>query len=725
MASKCSFMNHIIQFLDDNNWKAIKEIIKSDNFDPTYFVDQINGPLHYLVYHNKINLIEMIDPVKLKNIINIQNAEGDTICHIAAKLKNVEFVNYCLKIDSEIIYIKNNLNCTPLFYLVSDSIVICEIVKMIDIYDHYLNDMYTLTQFFVLTKNFKMLQFVLDNIKINNLTNNILFDLIESDISIKLKLKIFNMLKKYSLDINYLNEKLMSPLIFSLRHGFSDVTEFLLDNDANINYYGPENNDHPLSIAIETEDISSIYLLLNHNIDFNVRDKNLKTSVHHVFLKKNNIPLNIKQKLLYKAKNINQTDNQMNSILSLLIQNDNWKKYANILQDKKLKIHNKNKNGLAPIDFIDKYELPEFIELVYQSHLNKLDNKILLTMDNNSIDQYKEYIMKKIITVDYSRDDNKTQLKLIICPETNITHFSAYTYNYICFLYYILEKYPHVKIPAMAPDQMKDKKPADLYQELVKDWSSKKIKSAKIFRSIIKDYVFHSPILINHVIIWENNHTFFFSPYIIQGIYETIRKYPTTRFIILKMTIITEKNFNHANILVLDINNKSVERFDPYGNVSFYYGRQIDKLLKIFFSEFFQEKNSQDVLYGIKYMPPSKLFDGVSFQIFSDEKNKMNYVENDPAGFCVAWCLWYVEMRAKNLEIDPASLIEESVMQINEKQYNFKDYIRDYANLLDSKKNIILEKAGVMSKYWYRLHIPIVVYKAYLKYIRNIYDLIT
>lgn len=135
--------------------------------------------------------------------------------------------------------------------------------------------------------------------------------------------------------------------------------------------------------------------------------------------------------------------------------------------------------------------------------------------------------------------------------------------------------------------------------------------------------------------------------------------------------------------------------------------------MRAFFGDYFPD---------ITYVSPCELADGISFQIFSDETNNINHVENDPTGFCVAWCLWYVEMRIKNIKIEPKQLIKRTIQQINKSEDKFKDYIRNYSNYLDSEKNNILEKAGLPKKYWYMMHIPIPIYKAYLKYIRNIFN---
>jgi hypothetical protein len=400
--------------------------------------------------------------------------------------------------------------------------------------------------------------------------------------------------------------------------------------------------------------------------------------------------------------------------------NDDWKNYKDILDKKKLKIYLENRNGYRPIDGISSSEYQIFLNLVHKSYINQLrldtewsdtnDKKIFSILENGG---YNDYIMKKIMDGKSYPRKKKTirPIKMIKVPTSNITHFSAYTYNYICFLYYILEKYPDIKIPMTTEIQM-EKKTIDIYHDMIANYKEKTPDNS-IFRSIIRDYVNHSPALINHIIIWKDRKIHFFSPFIAQGIHETIKKYPKTKFILLKLTILSEKKFNHSNILLYDIHEKQVERFDPYGQVPFIDNKYIDQVLISFFRDNFSD---------VRYLSPSQLTDSISFQIFSDENNINNYIKNDPSGFCVAWCLWYVEMRINNDDFQPQTLIKKAIFKINKNENKFKDYIRNYSNYLDSKKNEILEKANVPEKYWYALYLPINFYKNYLKYIRQLYS---
>jgi hypothetical protein len=51
-------------------------------------------------------------------------------------------------------------------------------------------------------------------------------------------------------------------------------------------------------------------------------------------------------------------------------------------------------------------------------------------------------------------------------------------------------------------------------------------------------------------------------------------------------------------------------------------------------------------------------------------------------------------------------LIPEAIKYINKSENKFKDYIRNYSNFLDEKKNVTLFNAGIPKTYWYRHHLP-------------------
>ena len=722
----------------------------SDNWNIP--VDNINGQIHYLAYHGKNALIESIDKNTLTELILQLNAEGDTICHIAAKMNNQDLILMIIRLNLDLIYWVNKLKFTPLYYMLTYSDLIKDIIHRYKIRDCFVCDNCTLTQYYILNNDVDMALFIIDNIMLNSISKNALFSIIQSDFETNTKIILLKLMLEKNIDVNSLNIRLLSPLIIAVYQHDYDIVKFLLKSGANPNYFGPENNENPLKLVIIAKDIELIKLLLESNADINIVDKYLRTPLHYLFNETpsstTKIPLSIKSKLVTNIRNINSTDIDMNSILNLLIANDNWKLYTSILQKKKLKINLKNKNGISPLDHVEPDDRDEFYELVYASYINQLhvnrnwvDNvdHCISAARNPDTKSYRNYIMQKIIKgQSYPLVKNDLpMIKMIVPPTTNITHFSSYTHDYICYLYYILKKYPEIKIPdriECVKDHVSCRSRRQLYKTLTEKYRANTPYNM-IFRSVIKDYISHSPILINHLVLWKSDQMYFVSPNMIEGIRTTIEKYPNAKFILMKLTVTNEKNFNHANMIIFDVNNNFIERFDPYGYVPFIDGEKIDKLLQLLFLKHFPTA---------KFLSPRESSNSISFQIFSDESNKRNTVNHDPAGFCLAWCIWYVEVRIKNINIEPRILIRKMIDQINKSitnnnilkynqsnndilKYNqsnncFIDYIRNYSNYLNSEKNAIFNQAGIPEKYWYRHHIPVEYYTAYLKYIRKRYD---
>ena len=692
---------------------SLKKLIKQNKIDFYQEVDQINYPIHYLAYHSDTNIIKSIPKKILFDLCEQPNLEGDTIGHISAKLNNMKLLDFVTKINPNVIYIRNNLYHSLFYYILSDTPFIKNFIKNNKIRDHLIDSQYTLIDHYILSSDISMFKYLLDNISIST---HLIFTILESDADIETKINFLQLLLNKAPEfVSIINNKTyLTPLIVSAYLNNFDLMKFLLEHgaDTNINYFGPENTDNPLIIAIHYKAEPMIELLLSNQIDVDIPNKYMQTALHYMWTYRIDLSISIKKMLMARVTNMNATDNQMNTILNLLIENDDWKSYDDILSKHKLDIYLKNKSGKCPLDHVLKSDLDLFyrlVELSYVYQLKKNDQPVPenpVTIENIIIREHRSYpkIKKKMYII-----------KLINPPITNITHFGAYTFNYICFLYYILSKYPEIKISTCDPLNYIKKTPIEFYLELIKGFEVKN-PTNKVFRSMIREYLNHSPHLINHVIIWKNPETYFISPYLIDGIDRTLKKYPSTKFIIFKLSIVNPDS-NHANLIIYDIDAGTIERFDPYGVVPFIDGANIDKII----GSFFMNEMSK-IFRTIKYISTPELFDGPSFQIYSDERNDLNYVENDPVGFCVAWCVWYIETRVKNPSIKPSILIGKTIYQINKSVDHFKDYIRNYSNYLDQEKNILFEQAGIDKKYWYVPNLPISIYFVYINHMRNIYN---
>jgi hypothetical protein len=137
------------------------------------------------------------------------------------------------------------------------------------------------------------------------------------------------------------------------------------------------------------------------------------------------------------------------------------------------------------------------------------------------------------------------------------------------------------------------------------------------------------------------------------------------RFVVCYLSLMS-----HANILIFDNVNKTLERFEPHGENTSYIPEKLDNAL---ISEF--NKNFGD----IKYITPLDFCPIISFQ---RKEKSFDKLKNDPNGFCVAWSIWYADMRLTSPDIPRDKLVNIAIDKIENKHKSFKNFIRNYSKFL-------------------------------------------
>ena len=153
------------------------------------------------------------------------------------------------------------------------------------------------------------------------------------------------------------------------------------------------------------------------------------------------------------------------------------------------------------------------------------------------------------------------------------------------------------------------------------------------------------------------------------------------RFIIFPLTIEWKKNQgSHANFMIYDKKLKTLERFEPYGDLP---SPQLDKTLK----DTFVKKIGPDFLK--KYYPPPAFCPDESFQELQEKEQKIVSSDRLP-GFCQAWSSWYADLRLSNPEIPPKELVDLAFKKIKKDKRSFTDFIRSYADFQNEWNNIVV-----------------------------------
>jgi hypothetical protein len=480
--------------------------------------------------------------------------------------------------------------------------------------------------------------------------------------------------------LNLNNSKQLSPLIAAINVQNNELIDYLLLNGSNYNYNTYTN---PLiTAAIKNDNITIKKLLSFNDLDMNYFDANKWQVSHHIF-NKTIINTELKRDILLKTNNLNIQNTNGNTVIHLMLLNDNWRDYSDILENKVIDIYCKNKLNLTPLDYllinlkntnnINNYEIEidNLLEIIASSFLENINNLTIsgkrintkrITKKNKLYDLTLQCLKKetskcignirnKIEQLEISTikiDETKDKINFINGDKTDYNLFISRDVDYYIYLFYFLKKY---KIGILPPDYLKI------------------VSSKPEIKKIINFYVNISDKYANLKslsIIWhdKNNNAFPNNLKNLSNIKNDI--------IFLFVTIINPE-VDHANCIIIDKNYKRIIHFEPYGRVNKQNLKDLDnKCIKIF----------NDIFPNFKYYSPDDYMTQNSFQMLSNEANPLEIKTGDIGGFCLAWTLWFFELYLRNSKVELSVLVDKSISKIINSKYSFMEYIRFYANKL-------------------------------------------
>jgi len=150
--------------------------------------------------------------------------------------------------------------------------------------------------------------------------------------------------------------------------------------------------------------------------------------------------------------------------------------------------------------------------------------------------------------------------------------------------------------------------------------------------------------------------------------------------------ILDEQKIRHANLLFYDFKNSTIERFEPYGDSG------IDEKI----DDYLDEELTWNT--GLTYLRPKDFLTKPGYQLISNEGVEQ-LKAGDFGGFCLGWCIWYVEHRLKNANINPKILNQKTMEKMLHLDVTFTEYIRNYSNkLFDLKFKIVKDKIKINEK---------------------------
>jgi hypothetical protein len=334
------------------------------------------------------------------------------------------------------------------------------------------------------------------------------------------------------------------------------------------------------------------------------------------------------------------------------------------------------------IEMIDIFEENIYGNNIYEIIKINYGNKIKLS--NNK---------SKIFLLDFSKLLEKTDTGMFI---SNILHNMLYTNI-------ILEKYTNIIIPYYFQSKEYNKE----HYKLINISNNE-----KFVMSMVKSYFNYFNTWIPFIIIWKNRNDYYFD----ENLLKSLILHKNTKYIYIRLSlnlldIDNVEAVRHANVIIIDNENKIVERFEPYGELNYFNSEDINSMIT--------ERIAKTLNYEFVFVQPYP-----GFQTRSDEFNKFNKVYGDPGGYCLAWCLLYIETKMlidiktgsdKKTNTNPIDCINYYIINqfkkdfpefAKENQNNiYMRFIRFYAKKLDSEKNKLLKSMGINLSIIYNLDI--------------------
>ena len=523
------------------------------------------------------------------------------------------------------------------------------------------------------------------------------------------QIRFLNVLLTKSININNVNTCNENALHLACTYDLNDMITLLINNHIDIDIREKNNGFTPIFIALLNNNTDAVLTILNTGPDINIQDHNGNTVLHLAILENNlqiieqcikfdtlntnitNLDGNtylhlILDKVIDEKININDYNIEFllkNSILNIqnnvgqtawhyLIKLNIFQQFENILINTSNNLFIDDKNNNTPFSFLKDDSKTKLIDIVSQSYYNKLkNNKWNTDWENECIDvKNKKKCMEKIRNTIENNNKSVPIKKTSYCINIDEPKYISYT-TFTGINFDVITSYIELK-----------KRLPSLITSITENFS-KNLEVEKYYNKlgIVKDL---DNEYLNFEIFW------IFQQLILPtNITDIIENFKKSEHIILAIPIAIEIDIGaHANVIIIDKRYKTIERFEPNGKyepINYNYNQVLlDNMLEMYF-----EKQLKYV-----YITPIETQPIIGFQTLEVHENDKMKKIGDPGGFCVAWCIWYIEQRVL-YDIHPLKLALKLIIKIRSKNISFKKLIRLYANNILKTRDIILEQLKI------------------------------
>ncbi len=703
----------IFKIIKNNKWDELLKILENvDNDIDINMRDNTNNYIiNYAVMYNRLDLVKKLCELGAK--IDILDSDERSILYFPIKYGYDDILDYLIQINKDIIGvniidIKDKLFKTPLHYAIKikNSYGIKQLLENNANPNSPDNKGYNALHLAVFTRDEEIVKLILPYIANINSKTTIGETALHLACNLQLT-SICTYLVKMGINVNIQdNQHEFSPLHYAVNLNMINIVELLLKNTANPNSQDVFGNS-PLHYVFIEENYNMVNLFLNNNIAANFNLYNIDGKLPlHIILENYSSGIEPYLETIVEKSNLSLMNNDGNSCLYLLCALDLWKNFIPILKTKRLDIYSKNKNKQSVLDIIDKKDHDIFINLVVDSYYERLkrhpdnwkeewenicskefskDTKTIKNEHNikspkDCISFIKNNILeniqlikdgkKKCGTSSYPVSKNKMCISLDEGETLDVCTFTGTTLDVLLGLIYLLRIHKNA-CSTLSTDFYSNENLLNFY------------KSIGILMGSRGEFL-------NFEIVWVHQKL-----YLVENFYDKINecKGKNIEFIIIPLGI-EMKAGSHANYIVYDIKNKTVERFEPHGSATppglNYDPKILDELL---------ESRFKAIDADITYFGPADYEPKIGFQLMDIFENNKKRI-GDPGGFCALWAIWYVDMRLKYKDMNCKDLIEILIRSIRTQNISVKNMIRNYAKNIIELRDKILKKANMDINDW-------------------------
>lgn len=497
--------NELISLLNNKDWDRIISLYKN----PRDIKVNGNNLLHLACARGEIEAINYYI-LKYPELFYVANSEGDTCAHLLAKYGYYDILKTLVQKFPEVIHFINKNGDSLLDLTLKEPQIMNFIINLID--PEYFKDMDA-------TK-IASLKSMIELIKLNN-GKDIYLHMINKLLSKGFQLNqplpyyplivaskfdkpdVIDSLLKHGADPNIRDINELSPLIRAVENKSYESVKLLLENNADINYAGPEGDHLPLNIAFNNRDNYMVDILLNqksnkNTLNLSFRNRNLDT------------PLHIALKNTYNSDYLDESN-----LLKLVKNSD---------------LTLKNIKNIKSLDLLKDYAKRKNIKI------------------------------KKLLKHEKTKKTKITKIKMPKIKKNNFGLFNSDVLHGAIYTYCMLQKYENLAIPTQKFNLKKINREFNDFNFLV----NFRTQEGGIIRDLISIYYDSLYEMLPYLILWRSRDIYYYNENLKKSIKKLLND-DKVKFIYIKLSLIPNGNSTHANLLLYNKDKNILERFEPYG----------------------------------------------------------------------------------------------------------------------------------------------------------------